>query len=172
MLALLLSLTISRLPAAMEQPTEYQVKAAFLFNFLKYVSWPADSPLLKSAIYRIGLIGTDPFGSTLDEIVSGASIEGRPVLIARLSDPDSLRSCHIVFVKSASDSLLSSILRQAEQFGIVTVGESPTFIEDGGVIRLRLKDDQVRFDINLAAANRSGLRISSKLLQLAQEIYR
>ena len=167
---LLAAVSVGR--ANTEALTEYQVKAAFLFNFLKYITWPPDSAHPASGAIRIGLAGDDPFGSSLDEIVRGRSLDGRPIVVSRFTTLDSVCACDLVFVSGLPDSLQTAVLQLATGSGVVTVGESPSFIKDGGIIRLRLRDNQVRFDVNLAAANRSGLKISSRLLQLAENVVR
>jgi len=143
--------------------SEYEVKAAFLYNFAKFVEWPdpASGPI------RLCVVGDDPFGNNLEETVRGKTISGQPIEIKRLNRGDNPRSCQIAFI-SASERPLRAVLDLLQGASTLTVGESPNFAKDGGMINFVLEDKRVHFEINPAAAQREGLRISSKLLNLAR----
>lgn len=146
--------------AAQEVRLEYQVKAAYLYNFMKFVEWPAGSggPL------TICVAGRNPFGSVLADTVRGELIEGRPIEIKVILEPEP--GCHAVFVPRTA--AVTAYLRAAQGTPTLTVGESPRFIEQGGIINFFLEGSNVRFQINPSAAERARLRISSRLLQLAR----
>jgi hypothetical protein len=146
---------------------EYQVKAAFLFNFAKFVKWPADA--FSSADEPIGIciLGQNPFGSVLEETVRGKVVANRTFVV--LQNPDALHvsRCHIVFV-SASEGKRSFIFEDLKNKRVLTISETDGVNWGGGVIGLSLKDGRVRIEIDPAAVERAGLRISSKLLSLAE----
>ncbi len=158
----------SQARAQSEPPTEYQVKAAFLYNFAKFVEWPADAfPDVQSPIV-LGILGDDPFGSVLDKMIYGKAANGRGFVVKRVSEDAKLRSCHILFISSSEKKHLARILEGLKGAGVLTVGDMDRFAESGGVIHLLLAENKVRFGINLTAAARARLKISSKLLALAR----
>lgn len=174
---LFILLLCNRAGFAQPAPTEYQVKAAFIYNFTKFVNWP-EAPEDSNKSFCIGVLGNDPFGSLLDEAITGRTTSGRTVMIKRSNDPDTLLRCQLVFIartKKDSDAParpwstreLKAILNQFQAHPILTVSDLDRFAEIGGIIHLRLQNDKVRFSINNQAATRAGLRISSKLLNLA-----
>jgi YfiR/HmsC-like len=146
---------------------EYQTKAAFLFNFAKFVDWPAhkftqpDSPLI------IGIVGTDPFGGLLEEAAGDKRINDRTVIVSHIESLEEMRKCHIVFICRSETDRLGSILAEVHGDNVLTVGDSDKFISHGGMINFVMVGNAVRFEINGSAARRAGLRISSKLQQLA-----
>jgi hypothetical protein len=150
------------------QINEYQVKAFFLYNFARYVEWPAESFKAANDPIVICILGQNPFGSALDQAVAGKVVEGRPFVIRRISDIPPGSNCHILFVNSSERKRFRSMAGSLKGSGVLTVGETPGFTADGGVIDFRLEDGKVRFDIDVDAAGRENLHISSKLLSLAQ----
>jgi hypothetical protein len=150
-----------------DAPSEYQVKAAFLLNFARFVEWPATAFSTASEPFVIGIVGMDPFGGAMDQVVSGKTVNGRPIAVRRVSDPAALRACHVVFFATSDPRRLNEIAGPATSPGILTVGEAEGFAERGGMINFVVENNHVRFEINPAAASRAGLKISSKLLQLA-----
>ena len=152
-------------PSLPAQVDEYHVKAFFLYNFARYVEWPGPSG--KEPI-GICLLGFDPFGPTLDLAVSGKAVNGRPFVIRRISDLPPDAACNIVFVHSSEQKRFRAKISAIRGAGILSVGETSTFLADGGVINFFLEDGKVRFEINAAAASRERLRISSRLMSLSQ----
>ena len=150
---------------------EYQVKAAFLFNFAKFVEWPADAFDGPQDPVAICVMGKDPFGDSLDNVVRGETVNGRPLIVRRPRNPLETRDCQIVFLARAERAWQDEILSSLEGEGILTVGEDDGFLTDGGIIRFVLEENRVRFDINLAAAEANRLKLSSKLLRLARAMY-
>lgn len=158
-LALLLLLLAAPL-AAQDVPFEYQVKATYLYNFVKFIDWPGQptGPLV------ICVAGRNPFGTVLDDLLVNESINGRPVRARVILEPEA--GCHVVFVPSGAAG--SAYLRASRGAPILTVGEESDFIERGGMISLYRDNENIRFSINPAAAERVKLRISSRLLALAR----
>jgi hypothetical protein len=149
-----------------EASKEYQVKAAFLYNFGKFVEWPAEPPADSGNFFAVCILGRDPFGSALEEIMGGESIREHPILIRRAQEPSDLKSCHLLFISSSEQNRLPEILRTVGGMGVLTVGETPGFTQNGGIIGLMLKNNKIRFTINTAAAKQAGLKLSSQLLNL------
>jgi len=140
---------------------EYEVKAAFLFNFLKFVEWP---PAAADAPWVIGVLGHDPFGQTLDLTVRGKIVNGRKVKVRRYDQASDVKDCNILFI-GREDYERSGIPLQP---GLLTVGESPGFLKAGGIISFYLEDNRVRFEIRPAAARSAGLHVSAQLLKLGR----
>ena len=149
---------------------EYQVKAAFLFNFAKFVEWPADAFVKAGDPLAICVLGKDPFGESLDQVVRGETVNGRPLAVRRPRQILEVRDCQIVFLAEEERAYQSQILSAVEGASILTVGESDGFLTGGGVIRFVLEKNRVRFDVNLAAAEANRLKLSSRLLSLARTV--
>jgi uncharacterized protein DUF4154 len=157
---------LPRIAAAQAPPTEYDVKAAFLLNFTKFVEWPAEAFESAQAPLAICIFGTDPFGRTLDEMLQDEVVQKRKLVVRRISESPPPRTCQVLFL-SATDGNVQKIFRQAGP-GVLTVSEASNFITDGGMIRFVVENRRVRFDINRAAASAAGLKLSSQLLSVAR----
>jgi hypothetical protein len=153
--------------AAMPAAKEYEVKAAFLFNFVQYVEWPQEMFPTPTAPTIIGILGDDLFGGELDRIVRGETAKGRPITIHRSRQVENLKHCHLLFISKSERGRLAHIFANLAGRRCLTVGETDRFAHTGGIINFRLQGANVRFEINPEAARRSGLTISSKLLRLA-----
>lgn len=163
----LLTVGVSALGRA-QSPTEYEVKAVFLYNFAKFVEWPGVAGDAPNEPFVIGILGEDPFGKVLDETLRGKTVNGRTVVIARLLRAKDARGCHIVFISGSESRHLHSIFESLQGSNVLTVGETEGFARQGGAINFTLEESRVRFEINIEAAQRAGLKISSKLLSLAK----
>ncbi len=153
------------LALARNDPDEYQVKAAFIYNFAKFVTWPAQAFKGPSDPLVICVVGNDPFNGALEEAVRGKTIDGRPLAIKVMGKVDANCPCQILFV---SHSGAKRSAAEVSSNGVLIIGESPGFAaKGGGVINFKLQDGRVRFEINPDAADRQQLHISSKLLSLA-----
>jgi YfiR/HmsC-like len=148
-------------------PTEYQLKAAFLFNFAKFVDWPPSSFAGPQAPFTICIFGNDPFGQAVDSTLKGQSIRGRAVNIRRIQEVTQLRHCQIAFVGASEQHHVHEIVQSLRGASVLLVGESRGFAAEGGAIQFQMEDNRVRFSINPDAAERARLRVSSKLLSLA-----
>ncbi len=147
---------------------EYQVKAAFLYNFAKFVEWPPEAFKTPADPITVCVLGHNPFGNALEEAIHGKSIEGRPFAFRQVSDAETAGTCQILFVGSAESKHFRSLFANRKAQGILTVGEAQGFALDGGVINFKLDDGRVHFEINVEAAEHEHLHISAKLLSLAQ----
>jgi hypothetical protein len=150
---------------------EYEVKAAFLYNFTKFVTWSDASSRDAGAPFVIAVIGDDPFGDALS-VLENKTAMGRPIVVQRVSSLDSLKSCRMLFVSSSARDRLPAILRAAHARNILTVGDMERFAARGGIIELVLTGDRVGFEINTESARQAGLTVSSKLLSLARTVHR
>ena len=150
--------------------SKYQVEAVFLFNFAKYVEWPAAAFPATNAPITIGVMGTDPFGDSLPHTIEGKMVNGRPFVIKHLAADSAVDGCHILFVSHSEASRMGGILDKAGALPVLTVGEDESFARNGGIINFVLKNDKVRLEIDLAAARKAGVTISSKLLAVADVV--
>ena len=151
-----------------QSPVEYQVKAAFLLNFTKFIDWPAASFANPDSPIAICILGKDPFGPVLDEIVQGETVNARKVTVQRISQPAGPQTCQVVFV-SEPDKDISKTLSGLGR-GVLTVGEGDRFLRDGGMVALVVDNRRVRFDINQTAATGAGLGLSARLLSVARAV--
>ena len=146
--------------------SEYQVKAAFLYNFMKFVEWPGDG-LTNPGTLTLGILGKDPFGDALDE-VRGKTAKGRRVVVLHLRQPEEARECDLLFVSASEKGRLSQILKAVQNARILTVADQEGFCQAGGMINLVFVKNRVGFEVNVGAASRARLRISSQFLRLAR----
>jgi hypothetical protein len=161
--AIVVSLLAVPASPAGDDRLEYQVKAAFLFNFLKFVEWPAsasDSP------WGICVLGHDPFGDVLDQTVRGKIVNGRAVEVRRYARLGDVKDCHILFIGHADFERVGTSVQQ----GLLTVGESPTFLKAGGIINFYIEENRVHFEIRPSVMQATGLHVSSQLLKLGRTL--
>jgi uncharacterized protein DUF4154 len=163
----LLSLVAAAPGRAQGPPTEYQVKAVFLFNFSQFVDWPPAAFSDNRAPLVIGVLGHDPFGSTLDEIVRGETVNGRPLAVRRYQSVQQVDACHILFIDRSQEAQLEAIVATLKERSVLTVGDFEGFARRGGMVRLVTVGNRIRMRINLSAAHQAYLDISSKLLRPA-----
>lgn len=148
-------------------PNEYAVKAAFLYNFAKFVQWPDGAFATGDAPVVIGVLGSDPFGALLEDTTRSESVDGRAIVIRRLDWNDDLTQTHILFVSPSEQRRLPQLIDRLRGSSVLTVGEDDEFVRHGGMIRFRTENYRIRFAINVRSAERARLKISSKLLSLA-----
>jgi hypothetical protein len=163
---LLLSGTRAQSPTA----GEYQVKAAFLYNFAKFVEWLPSSFSDASAPLQICVFGRDPFGEELRDITKEKTVNGRTLQVHHVVDLLHARSCHILFIASSEEAQVKQIVEGLRGASVLTVGDTKGFAEQGAMINFVLENDRVRFEVNCKAAELAGLKISSKLLSVAKLI--
>ena len=149
-------------------PTEYQLKAVFLFNFAQFVDWPQESFPEAQMPLVIGVLGEDPFGTYLDEIVSGETVNNRRLEIQRYRRVDEMKTCHILFISQSESKRLEQIVADLKGRSILTVSDAVGFARYGGMIRFVTEKNKLRLRINLEAAAAANLTISSKLLRPAE----
>jgi YfiR/HmsC-like len=172
-IGLLFLFAAARQPVGAQSRTagEYEVKAAFLYNFAKFIDWPDGSFAGSRAPFSICVLGADPFGSTLDSALREKTIGSHPVTLARLRDAAQARRCQMVFVSSSESRRLSEIEDRLRGASVLLVGDFPGFASAGGALQFIIEDNRVRFLINTDAAQRAGLRLSSKLLSVARVVH-
>jgi len=168
----LLVLLATALQLRSEQPAtafdEYQVKAAFLYNFAKFVEWPSGAFTNSTDPIEICIVGQNPFGSTLENMVQGKKVGDRTFAVRRFPDTLQASQCQILFIGASEWKRTGALLDAVKSAGVLTVGEFEDFTLLGGIINFRLDGTRVRIQVNLQTAAHARLRISSKLLSLAE----
>jgi hypothetical protein len=168
-LLLLLSLaTPLRVPAQGPAFDEYQIKAAFLYNFAKFVEWPPGTFGNATDPIRICIVGQNPFGSMLEDMVQGKKLGERAFVVRRLADTQNAEKCQILFMGAAEWKRTRAMPEPLQRHGVLTVGETDDFTALGGIIGFKLDGAHVRIQIAIDTAEHAKLRISSKLLSLAE----
>lgn len=162
---------VSNLWAQGPRPTEYQVKATYLYNFGQFVQWPRNASV-KNASFPICVLGQDPFNFTLDATLAGQTIDGKSVIARRIATPQEASICRILFISSSEDNQLKEILAAVAKAGVLTVSDMPYFAQRGGMIQFTSDGNRIRFSVNLASAEDAGLTLSSDLLKLAVTVRR
>jgi YfiR/HmsC-like len=147
---------------------EYKLKAAMLYNLSHFVEWPDSAYPDRQAPITLCILGQDPFASSLASTIPKETDKGRPMVVRHLQSDMETQGCHILYISSSERKTTAHIFSTLNGSCILTVGEMTQFAAHGGIIQFSLEDQHVRFDININAASRAGLKISSKLLALAQ----
>jgi hypothetical protein len=155
---------------AQDAPTEYQVKAAYLFNLLKFVEWPGDPLADTHGHWVIGIVGDNSFGDELAQIISGKTVQGHELQVRRFQAGEDLRACHVLFISASEKKRLPSMLAALNGSSVLTVADMDHFIDSGGMIQFVMEEKRVRFGIDVGAAGRARLKVSSKLLSLARTV--
>jgi hypothetical protein len=156
------------LEAEAVQPSEYQLKAVFLFNFLQFVEWPPSAFESPEQALTVCVLGPDPFGRELDTVVAGEQIGGRPIEVVRLKQIGEASSCHLLFMTLRSQQQLRKTLAQLKGQPVLTVSDTAPFAHLGGMIEFVTQDDRIRLRINVRAAGEAQLHLSSKLLRRSE----
>jgi len=156
------------LPAQRPGSREYQLKAIFLYNFSQFVEWPPGSFSSEQAPMVIGIVGADPFGSYLEEAISGEKMHGHPLVIERYSTVDEIGSCQILFVNLPESKKREQVITSLKGRNILTVSDASDFLQQGGMIRFFTRQGKLKLQVNLEATKPANLVISSKLLRLVE----
>jgi YfiR/HmsC-like len=151
-----------------QSATEYQVKAAFLFNFAKFVEWPPDAFAGAESPLQICVLGQDPFGHDFEQAIEDKTVNGHRIEVLHPSGVPQARACQIVFVGSSEKRQVHEILRALRGASVLTVGDTAGFAKMGGMINFVLDDNRVRFEINVKASERAHLKVSARLLTVAK----
>ena len=146
---------------------EYEVKAAFLYNFTRFVEWPDSSFVAGDSPLLIGTYCDDPFSTMLERIVKGRTVHGRSIVVRKLETPAAARDVHLVFVCALNDAWFGRVEDAVRSSPVLTVGETDAARDLGGIIKFDRVGDKVRFEVSAAAAEQAGLRISAQLQKLA-----
>jgi YfiR/HmsC-like len=155
---------------AQKKPSEYQVEAAYLYNFGRFVEWPANSTTAQTNSFTICVLGEDPFGQALDATLAGETIGNQRVAARRISSPQMSTDCRILFIGSSEANRLSKILDALDKSAVLTVSDIPEFSRRRGMIQFVLEENRIRFEVNLTATQRAGLTLSSELLKVATAV--
>ncbi len=149
-------------------PSMYQVQAAFLFNFAKFVTWPDDAFERGGNAMIIGVIGEDPFGAALEETVRDKTIMGRKLTVKRFARVQDAVNSHILFLSASEENRLPQAVKALEKTSVLTVSDMDQFAERGGMVAFTVEDQKVRFNVNVGAVERAGLKMGSQVLKLAR----
>jgi len=168
-LVLACSVLIPAAPVAEPSMDEYQVKAAFLFNFTKFVDWPSEAFSDANSPFVITVFGNDPISSSLEDI-KGKVVNNRKLTVRRVKETQDIGKSNVLFVSPSARKELGRILEALQGQNVLTVGEDGAFTQCGGIINFVKEDNRVRFEVNVTAAERAGLKISSRLLALARVV--
>jgi uncharacterized protein DUF4154 len=148
---------------------EHQLKAVFLYRFAQFVDWPPDRFGGESAPLVLGILGPDPFGAYLDNVVQGEKVGAHPIVIKRIGKPEEAADCHVLFISGTdSDPEAAEVLSALKGRGVLTVGDTESFSRGGGMILFLTRNGRIRLRINMDAVHASNLSLSSKLLRLAE----
>jgi len=157
-------------PLALGAVDEYPVKAAFVYNFVQFVEWPAGAFANPKAPLEITILGQDPFNGALDRAVAGKTANGHPLVVKHVGNANDLQRCHVLFVPAPSQDQFSSAQQKLGSANLLTIGEADNFNDSGGVIHLYTDSNHIRFDISRGAAEKAALHVSAKLLKLAKTV--
>lgn len=146
---------------------EYRIKAVFLFNFTQFVEWPTAAFSTPTSPFVIGILGDDPFGSSIDETIQNEKVGGHPLVVQRYKDLRDLKNCHILFLNGSDPEKVRENLLVINRYTL-TVSDADNFMKAGGIIRLITENNKIRIQVNPEAARTAELFISSKLLRVSE----
>ena len=152
------------------KPTEYEVKAIYLYNFARFVEWPSKVIPAQDTSFNICVLGQDPFGPALNATLTDEAIDGKSVAAKRISTAQDAVNCRVLFISSSEDPRLKEILAALVDTSVLTVSDMPQFARRGGMVQLILEGNRVRFVVNLVPTERARLVLSSEVLKLAVSI--
>ncbi len=170
-LAIAWMLTIPVLQAQSSTPTDYDVKAAYLFNFGRFVEWPAHT-VADGGDFTFCILGHDPFGPNLDHLLARETIDGKNIAVKRISTAHEAVGCQVLFMAAEQETHVSKVIEELNQEAVLTVSDAPKFSDRGGMIQFVMEGNRVRFEVNLSATQRAGLTLRSDLLKVATSVKR
>ena len=150
--------------------SESQVKAAFIYNFVRFVEWPSQSFPSSDTPVTIGIVGGEQVGDAIEQLTKGKTVDGRRLVVKRLSSRDTFDGCHILFIGASERGHTNGILDRLRDSSVLTIGETDGFVQNGGVIGFVIDNNKIAFEVNTGAAKRKHLRVSSQLLKLARNV--
>ncbi|MBI5837180.1 MAG: YfiR family protein [Candidatus Eisenbacteria bacterium] len=148
---------------------EFDVRAAYLYNFTKFVTWPEKSP--PRGVFAIGVLGEDPFGASVTRALESKTVQGMRIVIRRVNTPEEAAACQLVYLAGGEEKRLAALFERLRGLPVLTVGDCRGFLRGGGMIRFRTEQERVQFDVSLAPASEAHLEISSRLLQVARTVH-
>jgi hypothetical protein len=163
-------LVIPALLAQNPRPTDYEVKAAYLYNFGRFVEWPGRVAAAQRGFFTVCVLGQDPFGPRLDATLAGETIGGKTIVAQRISSAEESGNCQILFLSLTDESRLTKVIADLDKKAVLTVSDAPQFVNRGGMIQFVLEGKKVRFEVNLTATQHAGLTLSSELLKVATAV--
>lgn len=166
-IAIFTVLTFGAIFASAQGGREYQLKAVFLYNFAQFTEWPTDAFATAQSPIVIGVLGNDPFGPILDEVLRGETIGGRPLVAAHYRSVQDIKRCDILFISQSETRRMDEIVNSLKGKPILTVTDAQGPSTDGVIIRFIIENNKLHFRINLEAAKTAHLELSSRLLRLA-----
>lgn len=166
-----LMLLIACVPAAASEFSAPQVKAAFLYNFAKFVDWPAKSFVSEHSPLILGILGEDPFSADALRSIQGKKVKGRPLEVRQVGNLQEAKDCHLLFIAESELPRLELILAALRDKQVLTISDAEHFAASGGIIGLLTVNQRIRFEINVEATGKAGLFISSQLLKLATNVF-
>jgi YfiR/HmsC-like len=169
------SVFVSTLPLAGQKtkPTQFDVEAAYLYQFSRFVQWPAaNSSSNRRASFPICVLGRDPFGRILDDTIRGETVDGVPLVAKRIDTAGDVSNCRVVFIGASEENRIAETLGTFRGVPVLTVSEISDFVARGGMVQFVLREGKVRFAINFTSAEKAGLTLSSQLLKVAVEVHR
>jgi len=149
---------------------EAQVKTAFIYNFTKFIDWPASEPGSEITVFSVCVLKPNPFGAALESF-EHHQVRGRPVKTRLIDEEAEIPGCQVLFIRDAGLQALPGVLKKCQQSKTLTISDSPGFAKIGGMIQFVTRENKIRFEINAEAAQEAGLKVSSQLLKLAQRIH-
>ncbi len=167
--ALALTLGLAPPSQAAEAPTEYQVKAAYLYNFAKFIHWPDSAFSDAKAPLVIGVLGKNDFNGKLKPL-NGKKVRNRVIEVKYFNTHQEVKNCQLLYISKSEEKNLQQILKELTDQAILTVGETKYFVEFGGIIQFVTKRDRLRFSINLDVAQNKNIQIEAQLLSLAAKV--
>lgn len=150
-----------------QSPTDVRVKAAFVFNFAKFIEWPGFSHGASTTPIKIAIVGEDPIKAELESVMRGKSIDAHPIEILKFQSLTEIQACHLLFISNSERANLPQILKLIRNTVVVTVSDMPDFLDQGGQIAFLSQENKIRFEVNIAETERVGVKLSSNLLKLA-----
>jgi hypothetical protein len=170
-LVLLMFCSPDLITAQTNTQSEYKVKAIFLYNFTRFIDWPNNAFASNEEPFKIGIVGTDPFGVYLEETVRGEKVSGRSIVVERYKNMKEIKNCHMLYINVTNQRDIKNIVTSVGEKKTLTISENPEFVKWGGMIRIYSDDNKIRIQINDAAARKAGIKISAKLLNVAEVYY-
>jgi hypothetical protein len=149
-------------------PAEYQVKAVFLYNFAQFVEWPQTAFATEQSPIIIGILGDNPFGSYVENVVSGENVNGHPLVVYHYKNIGEIKTCHILFIDRSEISNLNNIITRLKGKNVLTVSDAPNFLQQGGMVKFVTKNSKINIQMNLDNIKADNLMVSSKLLRIAE----
>lgn len=165
---LLILLAVDQVDAQYSRTREFNIKAVFLYNFSQFVEWPESAFETSTSPFVIGIVGDDPFGSVIDETVSGEKVKNHPIIVQRFSTVKEVANCHMIFLSGPQAANYQKNVSEQKIKYMLTVSDVAGFANTGGMIRFMMQDNKIKLQINPGVARSAELSISSKLLRLAE----